>query len=317
MKRAILLCGLASFVWLGGMKWAIAVAEIPWVVSAKEGALWIRRGALVLDVRGKSAWLRLHVRGSVCVEWLDFSRKRKPWRGELASVRRLVRSFEQIGISKQRVVIVVGDPLRGWGEEGRIVWMLRSLGHRRVAFVDGGMPFLRASLGKEAWEGGKPTHKRPQRAKPLPTKRSERTSWQTVKRWSISTKVLRERLVAHLAGKEKLQIVDVREPREFRGETPYGESRGGHLPKAVSLYYRRFLRKDGRLRSRKELLRIMQGHGLSLRQPIVAYCTGGVRSAWMVAVLHVLGAKEVKNYAGSMWAWSAGDPKVFPLRKSR
>ncbi|MGF1520500.1 MAG: rhodanese-like domain-containing protein [Nodosilinea sp.] len=45
---------------------------------------------------------------------------------------------------------------------------------------------------------------------------------------------------------------------------------------------------------------------------ILAYCTSGVRSAWLTAVLVDMGF-DAKNYPGSMWEWSAGDRDQNPL----
>ena len=45
---------------------------------------------------------------------------------------------------------------------------------------------------------------------------------------------------------------------------------------------------------------------------VVAYCTGGVRSGWVTAVLNDLGI-PARIYAGSMWEWAAGDPAERPL----
>jgi thiosulfate/3-mercaptopyruvate sulfurtransferase len=51
--------------------------------------------------------------------------------------------------------------------------------------------------------------------------------------------------------------------------------------------------------------------GMNCDTPIAAYCTGGVRSAFFVAVLVDLGFNSIKNYAGSMWEWSAASS--YPL----
>ena len=110
-------------------------------------------------------------------------------------------------------------------------------------------------------------------------------------------------------------IIDTRERREYEGGTPYGETRGGHVPGAVHLHYRSLLRKDGRLRSPGALKRLLQKAGISSNKEIIAYCTGGVRSGYVVAVLAHLGFSKVLNYAGSMWAWAAADAKQHPLAR--
>jgi thiosulfate/3-mercaptopyruvate sulfurtransferase len=47
-------------------------------------------------------------------------------------------------------------------------------------------------------------------------------------------------------GKAGIAILDVREPREYAGETPYGESRGGHVPGAKHFSIRPYWIRTGR-----------------------------------------------------------------------
>ena len=60
----------------------------------------------------------------------------------LADDALLQRKLRRVGVSNGRPVVVVGDQKGGWGEEGRVVWMLRTLGHDRAAMVDGGQAAL-------------------------------------------------------------------------------------------------------------------------------------------------------------------------------
>jgi thiosulfate/3-mercaptopyruvate sulfurtransferase len=46
--------------------------------------------------------------------------------------------------------------------------------------------------------------------------------------------------------------------------------------------------------------------GLSPDKPIIAYCTKGIRSAFMTEVLRMLGYSQAKNYDASYYTW-AGD----------
>ena len=41
--------------------------------------------------------------------------------------------------------------------------------------------------------------------------------------------------------------------------------------------------------------------------------SGGVRSAWLVVVLMDLSFAHARNYAGSMWEWSALPSDQYPL----
>ena len=59
-------------------------------------------------------------------------------------------------------------------------------------------------------------------------------------------KIIRDELRNSL-GPPGIALLDVREPREYAGETPYGESRGGHVPGAKHLFYKALLESDGKV----------------------------------------------------------------------
>ncbi|MDY6940382.1 MAG: rhodanese-like domain-containing protein [Cyanobacteriota bacterium] len=255
-----------------------------WVVSAHRAKVLIEEGATLLDARSSGLLGGNSIDGAIPVRWQDFSQPDNPDRGKLLEDDRLLtQKLRAIGISHDRPVVTIGDPVGGWGEEGRIVWMLRSLGHRQAVFVDGGAVAL-AQVDLAAI------------ASPVPPGNFtiERQGW-----WSIDLETLLQSL-----NKENWVVLDTREPREYAGATPYGETRGGHIPGAVHLYYKTLLATDGKLLDRQTILRQLQNWGITPDSVAIAYCTGGVRSAWLTAVLVDLGF-EAKNYPGSMWEWSA------------
>ena len=94
-------------------------------------------------------------------------------------------------------------------------------------------------------------------------------------RWAIE----RDELRKLVTGGGAATIIDTRERREFDGETPYGERRGGHLPGAVHLHYRDLLDSEGQLLGRDEVRKRLVALGVSQDRQTVVYCTGGVRSA--------------------------------------
>ncbi|MBK6404787.1 MAG: hypothetical protein IPF66_06990 [Holophagales bacterium] len=108
------------------------------------------RTPVVLDARPSRDFRAGHVPGSLRVDWRDFSESRPgiasylfgdPARWGLLAVDRasLLDRLRALGMSSSRPVVVVGDP-SGWGEEGRVAWMLLYLGHPEVALLDGGFP---------------------------------------------------------------------------------------------------------------------------------------------------------------------------------
>lgn len=275
-------------------------AERPWVVDAGRALADLDAGALLLDARAAEQYAAGHVAGAVPVPWQLFSAEGDVERGRLHPDDAVLQAaVDGLGVRGDTPVRVVGDPVLGWGEDGRIVWTLRTLGHTDVALVDGGHAAL-VSAG--AAVDGQAV--RPPTGDFVIERRDD---------WSIETAELRELLADGAVERGEVVLIDAREAREYAGETPYGESRGGHVPGAVHLHYRALLTAQGFLRPIEALRTILDGRGARPEVPVVVYCTGGVRSGWFVAALTALGHADVRNYPGSMWAWAAGPADAFPL----
>jgi len=276
---------------------AAPVARGGWIVSADEALRRVAAGARLLDARKAEAFAAGHVTGAVHVRWDSFSAGAASQRGRLSvDDARLRAQLEALGVDAGGPVVVVGDPVAGWGEEGRVAWMLRTLGHAEAAWVDGGHAALVAAGAQETQAVVEA-----QRGQ-LPVRRTSR--------WTADTAG-----TASLRAADDVVLLDARERREFDGQTPYGETRGGHVPGAVHLHYRDLLDGRGFLRSREEVESLLAAVGVAADRRVVVYCTGGVRSAWLVSVLVELGWPRVHNYAASMWEWAARPAGEFPLQR--
>lgn len=270
-----------------------------WIISPTQAHKLIEQGATILDARGCKILNPQRLSNATCISWQEFSQSQSPLKGKLLTNDKvLTEKLQSLGIFNHKPVVVFGDTLNGWGEDGRIVWMLRSLGHQKAFLVDGGF----AALVK----AGFPTNNFVQKNNSLP--RGDFIVNRN-KNWQINQKELKANLE-----NTNLVIIDTRESREYAGKTPYGEQRGGHIPGAIHIYFKSWLDDNGMLLSREKIVDILTEKGITKDQIIVAYCTGGVRSGWSTAVLTDLGF-QVKNYSGSMWEWSAGDANIYPLEK--
>ncbi len=274
-----------------------------WIVNATIAKQLIEAGATVIDVRSKIFWRFGHIPNASCVNWQQFSQKTPPYKGKLLEDSQvLAQLLRQQGISNNKPVIVIGNPTHPlyFGEDGRIVWMLHTLGHSQAAFVDGGQRALvKAGMARKRWVS------KPKQAGDFQINRPNN--------WEVSTHDLQSKL----ANPQNLIIIDSREAREYIGATPYGEKRGGHIPGAVHFYFKELLQPDGYLFAPEQINSKLNQIGIEKNsdEEIIIYCTGGIRSAFFVAVLVNLGITNVKNYPGSMWEWSQADNLNCPLVK--
>ena len=241
-------------------------------------------GAVVLDARGRAA-TRPFIAGARLVDWRDI---RDGWlrTGRLAEPEDLRRYFERRGVSRDRPVLVYGAMGDGWGEEGRIWWTLRYLGHEKSHILNGTARTWASAGGAVAT---KPSRAERPGHFPLRLQSRLRADWRSVNR-------ARQRPNA--------TIIDVRTRQEYDGATPYWSSRGGHVPGAIWLHWKTLIGADGRLLSNEAIHRRLRAVGADPTRPVITYCTGGVRSAFTLAVLRQAGFTDVLNYDGSWWDWS-------------
>lgn len=263
-------------------------------VSPEDAEALRAGGATLLDTRDPLPYRRAHAPGAVRVAWRDFSDPEQAGRLH-PDAAELQRRIEATGVSRDRPVVVMGAWRDGWGEEGRLYWMLESLGHPEVSIVYGGAAaWLAAGLPAtqdvpEPAPGAFPLEPRPEASASLASFASAPDAPPQSPEDVDPTVVL-----------------DVRTRAEFEGATPYGSVRGGHVPGAEHLEWTDLFDEHGALRSRAELEALLPPPGVR----VVAYCTGGVRSGFVYAVLRALGREDVANYPGSWWEYAASDLPV-------
>lgn len=276
---------------------AVAFEDTSYMVDAD----WLKENldkVQILDARGVDAYGQGHIPSAIPVMWQQFSMMEgKPgesseW-GTVLQAEALSKALSAIGLSADKDIIVYAGAQKGWGEEGRIVWMLQRAGFTKAKILDGGLQY---------WESkGYETTKEITPLVPTEVKVAALSS-----ETNIDTKTLKEKL-------DQVTIIDVREADEYAGATKYGEARGGHLPGAINIPFVDFINADGRLKTAAEIQKILDEKGIKKDAEIVTYCTAGIRSAHMQIVLEMLGYQQAKNYDDSFYAW-AGNPDL-PLEK--
>ena len=272
------------------------------------------------------------------VRWTDLTAA--PGSGRLADADAVRARLEASGVDPNATLLVAGDWLDGWGEEGHAWWALTWAGAARVHLVIGGLPALvaaldggrgavpetgtagqrdgsgrprRAAIG--AWGPGRPELlARPDDARveapegALATRESQprgptprgdaRWAWP---RWARWTRALSSR-----AGSGGVAVLDVRSADEFRGATPFGERRGGHIPGAAHVPWQQLVVAATGPEPETAIRGLLTAAGVPEGAPVVAYCTDGVRSAMAVAALTAAGVIAA-NHDGSFREWAA-DP---------
>lgn len=248
---------------------------------------------LAIDARGTDTMKKDgSLEGAIGVVWQQLSTVSDGNPGEanwgvVLDSERLSKALSDIGLTKDKDIVIFADTKNGWGDDGRILWTLSMAGYDNVKILDGGIDAIK--------ESGLPISKEP--APYVPTT-------VTIDNIDLADSINTDELNALLA-EGKVKIIDTRDESEFNGATKYGEAAGGHIPGSINISYLKLLNEDGTLKSNNEIDSMMSEYEISKDDIIVTYCTAGIRSAHMQQILEMNGYSNVKNYDESFYRWSA------------
>lgn len=246
-----------------------------------------REDLVLIDVRGRAAYSS-HLPGAVHSTWHEYSDPDAVAKGVLdPNVERIERRLRALGINQSSDIVIYSNPFDNWGDEGRMYWMLKYLGHPSVRILDGGwVKWVR--------------EQRPFQHEAITPKPGDFSA--AVNPELIVYKDVLKKMVK--TSHPNTVLLDARSVEEYAGKEIDGLPRSGHIPSAINLPWNRFLKPDATVKPVPEILKIFEDHGLRQDQEIITYCLGGVRAAWVYCLLRYVGYGNVKTYPGSWWEWS-------------
>lgn len=252
---------------------------------------------LIVDVRhqlsdtgyGERSYAESHIPGAVflhCDRDLSGPMNGLNGRHPLPAFEVLAQRLDEIGIDGATQVVVYDDA-QGM-IAGRLWWLLRWLGHDRVALLDGGLQAWLATGGAMSAE--------------LPTLRPKKfVAGNGIPPFEAAD------LLARLQSAQ-MRLVDARSADRFRGENETMDPVGGHIPGAVNRFFRDNLQADGRYKPAAELraewLKVLAG---ASPESVVHQCGSGVSACHNMLAMEIAGLTGSRLYAGSWSEWCA-DP---------
>ena len=261
-----------------------------------------QRGLVVVDARhvqghadddaGERAWREARIPGAGHVRLdRDLSEPGRPaaeGRHPLPRTGTFLRTLERLGITPGSDVVVY-DAGDGAMAAARFWWLLRLLGHERVAVLDGG--FARWQAIGAPVETGEP-------ARPAPGRYFSRMD---------PARIVGTEEVARRLGEAPGWLFDARAGERFRGEVEPLDPVAGHIPGALNRPYGDNL-AQGRMKPaaqlRAEFEALLQG-----RPPteVVLSCGSGVTACHNLLAMEHAGLHGARVYAPSWSGW-VSDP---------
>jgi len=171
----------------------------------------------------------------------------------------------------------------------RMWWMLRWIGHKAVAVLDGGLAAWTAAGHRLSTETKAPN---PTKYTPLPDD-------------ALHVDV---DFIARNLGKTDVLMIDARGGDKFAGINETTDPRGGHVPGAINRPYTQNVTAEGLFKSaeqlRAELQTLIEGRS---GDQIIAQCGSGVSACHNILAMEIAGISGVRLYPGSWSEWCA-DP---------
>jgi len=248
---------------------------------------------LVVDVRhqladtayGERVYAEGHVAGAVflhCDRDLSGPMNGSNGRHPLPVPEGLAIRLGAIGIGPATQVVVYDDA-QGM-ISGRLWWLLRWLGHARVAVLDGGL---------QAWlAANQPL------SQEMPLLRP--TNFVAM----ANDAMVDADYVQAFLQTSRMYLVDARSPDRFRGENETIDPVGGHIPGAVNRFFRDNLQADGCFKPAAELraewLAVLAG---AAPESVVHQCGSGVSACHNVLAMEIACLPGSRLYAGSWSEW--------------
>ncbi len=201
-------------------------------------------------------------------------------RHPLPDLEELACKLGQHGIGNDDQIVAYDD--QGGAMASRFWWLLKYMGHDKVAVLEGSFT---------AWkEAGLPTT-----SEIAPVSATSFTV-QSQPDMLVQMEEVRTKL-----GNGETLLIDSREGVRYLGLQEPIDPVAGHIPGAVNHFWKESLNEDGTWKSAAE--QKLRFQALDPERDVIVYCGSGVTACPNVLALHEAGHRKVKLYAGSWSDW--------------
>lgn len=259
-------------------EWLAANTENPQVVIID------CRFSLADSESGQKQYQESHIPGAF---YLDLNRDlasavgKHGGRHPLPNMGELAEKLSAIGINSSETLVVAYDDSR-LAFAARLWWLLRYMGHSKVALLDGGFSAWKAA-------GYSVTNT-------LPQPREGKFVVQLQPDLVVDIETVKER--KDLPGEV---LIDSRESERYAGLREPIDPIAGHIPGAVNYPWQEVTDETGKVRSTSA--QKQRWAQLEIGAEIIVYCGSGVTACVNLLSLEIAGIPDAKLYVGSWSDW--------------
>lgn len=235
---------------------------------------------------GEAAWREAHIPGAVYAHLerdLSAPIEAHTGRHPLPDPERLAEKFGAFGIGTGTQVVAYDAS--GGAMAARLWWLLRWLGHERVAVLNGGW---------QAWvAAGFDVENVNPAVQPATFAR----------RPPLLETVSSEQMLRAVNGEADWRAVDARAAERFRGDIEPIDIVAGHIPGAINRPFSQNLDASGRFLAPEILRERFSGVAAGRADRVAHYCGSGVTACHNLLAMEYAGLSGSRLYAGSWSEW--------------
>ncbi|MCX7797486.1 MAG: sulfurtransferase [Melioribacter sp.] len=269
--------------------------KINYLIEAEElFELMDKENLIIIDTREPEDYLVEHIPGAINVYDVFTYLSTKENGGYLRMAQKFAQIFGDIGIDGSEKVVVYEDAMdNGYGRSCRGYFLLKYLGHKDVAVLNGGY---------QAWL-----------LKKFPITKEIPKPKQKIFHISVDNSIIltQEEMLNSLYN-DKIIKLDCRDYTEWLGisSSPYGPDfapRKGRIPCSIWIeWYKTMEHRNGiaYFKTPEKLRELFSKFDICEDSTVNIYCFKGGRSSNMFIALKLAGIENVRNYFASWNEWS-------------
>ena len=202
------------------------------------------------------------------------------------------KMMQNLGLNNEDEIVIYDNS--SFLSSARAWFLFRYFGHDKVSIMQGGL---------ENWKnyGGNISEEN------VVIKKGNYTAKDEKKDLVVNL----DQMIIATQNKEKI-ILDARSKQRFLGEAkePRPNLPSGHIPNSKSLPSSVLINKNGYLKSKEDINKILDDINVNPNDKIIATCGSGVSACVISIALYCLGKKNVPIYDGSWTEWASSGQEI-------